>query len=88
VRDIRRRRARRWGLETERGNGLRHRHAAKAAGNSLLPGPTTTTPILDSTRSTCRPPQAFPLAVKTWYNPPDTSACAVPADMPPFCALW
>jgi hypothetical protein len=49
VREIRMRRARRRGLETERGNGLRHRHAAKAAGKPLLPGPTATAPVLDPT---------------------------------------
>jgi hypothetical protein len=50
VRESRRRRARRWGLDTERGHGLRHRHAAKAAGKPRLPGPTATAPVLDPTR--------------------------------------
>lgn len=36
-------------LETELGNGLRHRQMAKAAGEQLLPGPTTTAPALDPT---------------------------------------
>ena len=36
-------------LETELGDGLRHRHEAKAAGKRLLPGPKTTAPALDPT---------------------------------------
>jgi hypothetical protein len=51
VREIRMRRARRLELETELGDGLRHRHVAKAAGKRLLPGPTATAPALDPTRS-------------------------------------
>ena len=36
-------------LETELGDGLRHRHEAKAAGKPLLPVPTATAPALDPT---------------------------------------
>ena len=36
-------------LETELGDGLRHRRVAKAAGKRLLPGPKTTAPALDPT---------------------------------------
>jgi hypothetical protein len=38
------------GVETELGDGLRHRHRAKAAGKLLLPVPNTTAPALDPTR--------------------------------------
>ena len=38
-------------LETELRDGLRHRHAAKAAGKQLLPRPTATAPALDPTTS-------------------------------------
>ena len=37
-------------LETESWDGLRHRHSAKAAGNSYSPFPATTAPVVDSTR--------------------------------------
>jgi hypothetical protein len=37
------------GWETERGYRLRHRHRAKAAGNSYSLCPQVTAPILDST---------------------------------------
>jgi hypothetical protein len=49
VREIRMLRTMWWELETELRVGLRHRHAAKAAGKQLLPGPTTTAPIFDPT---------------------------------------
>ena len=37
------------GLETEPGDGLRHRQVAKAAGKQRLPIPTVTAPVLDPT---------------------------------------
>ncbi len=37
------------GLETGLRDGLRHRHAAKAAGKPLLPEPTATAPVFDPT---------------------------------------
>jgi hypothetical protein len=36
-------------LETERWDGLRHRHMAKAVGNSYSPDPKATAPVLDPT---------------------------------------
>jgi hypothetical protein len=36
-------------LETELWEGLRHRHEAKAAGNSDSPFPMATAPVVDST---------------------------------------
>jgi hypothetical protein len=36
-------------LETEQRDGLRHRHRAKAAGNSYSPVPKATAPVLDPT---------------------------------------
>jgi len=36
-------------LETERWDGLRHRHTAKAVGNSDSPVPKATAPVLDPT---------------------------------------
>jgi hypothetical protein len=36
-------------LETELWEGLRHRHMAKAAGNSDSPSPKATAPVLDPT---------------------------------------
>jgi hypothetical protein len=38
-------------LETELWEGLRHRHMAKAAGNSDSPSPKATAPVLDPTRN-------------------------------------
>ena len=37
------------GEETEQRDGLRHRHLAKAVGNSYSPSPEATAPLLDST---------------------------------------
>jgi hypothetical protein len=50
VREIRMLRTTWRELETELGDGLRHRHEAKAAGKRLLPGPKTTAPALDPTQ--------------------------------------
>jgi hypothetical protein len=49
VREIRMLRTTWRELETELGDGLRHRHEAKAAGKPLLPVPTATAPALDPT---------------------------------------
>jgi hypothetical protein len=49
VREIRMLRTTWRELETELGDGLRHRRVAKAAGKRLLPGPKTTAPALDPT---------------------------------------
>ena len=40
-------------LETESWRGVRHRHRAKAAGNSYPHPPTATAPVVDSTRPHC-----------------------------------
>jgi hypothetical protein len=50
VREIRMLRTTWRELETELGDGLRHRRVAKAAGKRLLPGPKTTAPALDPTQ--------------------------------------
>jgi hypothetical protein len=52
VREIRMLRTTWRELETELGDGLRHRHEAKAAGKPLLPVPTATAPALDPTKRT------------------------------------
>ncbi len=49
MREIRTLRAMWRGLETGSRDGLRHRHAAKAAGKPLLPEPTATAPVFDPT---------------------------------------
>jgi hypothetical protein len=45
------------GLETELWDGLRHRHTAKAVGNSYSPSPKATAPVPDPTvRPAIKPP--------------------------------
>lgn len=49
MREIRTLRAMRRELETEQWGGLRHRHLAKAVGNSYSPSSAATAPALDPT---------------------------------------
>jgi len=53
-------------LETELWDGLRHRHMAKAAGNSYAPSPKATAPVLDPNRN--QPPHETTYFFLTSYS--------------------